>query len=81
MATSGQEFSSIQDAVNSGANQIVVEMGVYPETISLVSGVTVIGSGPNRTVIEPPPASMEPAVVSAEGVSGITLRGVHHRWR
>ena len=75
VATSGAEFSSIQAAVNSGANQVRVQTGVYQETLSLVSGVTVIGSGGSRSLIELPVASTASALVNAEGVLGATLRG------
>ena len=75
VATSGAEFSSIQAAVNSGANQVRVQTGVYQETLSLVSGVTVIGSGGSRSLIELPAASTAPALVNAEGIVGATLRG------
>lgn len=75
VGTSGQEFSSIQAAINSGANRVQVEAGVYQETINLASGVTVIGAGANRSVIEAPVGSGAAALVQAEGSTGTTFRG------
>ncbi|MCP4361103.1 MAG: tandem-95 repeat protein, partial [Chloroflexi bacterium] len=70
VGTSGQEFSSIQQALNSGANQITVMPGVYQEAVALPSGVALVGAGANRTIITPPDNNPPASLVRAEGVVG-----------
>jgi hypothetical protein len=79
-AGGGEEFTSIQAAVHSGANRVLVRPGVYPEPFYLVSGVEVIGACADKTLIELPGGSSAPALVRAEGVvraglSRLTLAG------
>jgi parallel beta-helix repeat protein len=65
-------FATIREAVESGAARVLVHPGRYPQTFYLVSGVEVIGSGAELTIIEPPngPAA---TLVTAEGVAGASL--------
>ncbi len=80
VAPSGKEFTSIQEAINSGANYVVVETGLYEEPFYLVSGVEVVGNSADLVIIEPPATPNVPAVARAEGVvdaslSRVTLNG------
>jgi len=73
VGTSGEEFSSIQDAINSGANRVIVRTGEYEEPFYLVSGVSVAGTGPDRVYLSMPNSSTVPALVTAEGVNDALL--------
>ncbi|MFN8496885.1 MAG: FG-GAP-like repeat-containing protein [Anaerolineae bacterium] len=71
--TWGQDaFASIQAAIGSGAGQVLLGPGVYQEPFSLVSGVQVIGSGADATIVSGAPISPT-AIVQADGISGATL--------
>jgi hypothetical protein len=65
-------FASIREAVETGAARVLVHPGRYPQTFYLVSGVEVIGSGAEQTIIEPP-AGSSAALVTAEGVARASL--------
>jgi len=65
-------FAGVQDAIDSGTNRVVVESGNYAESIYLVTGVSVVGSGAASTVLS---GSGGSALVSAEGVVGASLSG------
>ena len=65
-------FGTIREAVESGAARVLVHPGRYPQTFYLVSGVEVIGAGAETTIIEPP-AGAPSALVTAEGVVGVSL--------
>ncbi len=65
-------FASIQTAIGSGAQQVLLGPGVYREPFSLVSGVQVIGSGADATIVTAAPISPT-AIVQADGISGATL--------
>ncbi len=72
------EFSTVVEAINSGANRVLVRPGLYQEPFQLVSGVQVIGAGADKTFLSSENGS--PALVRAEGVvrsglSGFTLKG------
>jgi hypothetical protein len=71
----GDDFISIQEAIDSGANHVLIEPGVYREAFYLVSGVEVRGTNAGLTFIEPPSGGA-PALVTAEGVAGATLSHV-----
>lgn len=71
VAGSGEEFTSIQAALLSGANRVSIRAGIYPQTFYLVSGVSVAGSG-DDTIIQPPSPGSG-AIVTAEGVVGSSL--------
>ena len=60
-------FSSIQAAINSGANLVTIEPGQYLEAFYLLNGVPVRGSRADLTVIEAPGGAAQ--VVQAEGLS------------
>jgi hypothetical protein len=47
-------FNSIQDAIASGAQKVLIDPGIYRERISLVNGVSIFGSGAGLTVLAPP---------------------------
>ena len=47
-------FNSIQDGVDSGAQRVLIEPGVYRERVALVNGVSLYGSGAGLTVLAPP---------------------------
>ncbi|MFN8474386.1 MAG: Ig-like domain-containing protein [Anaerolineae bacterium] len=71
--TWGQDaFAGIQAAIGSGAEQVLLGPGVYPEPFSLVSGVQVIGSGADATIVTGNPISPT-AIVQADGISGARL--------
>ncbi len=74
VAPSGVEFTSIQDAILSGANTVVVKPGQYPQSFYLISGVNVLGSRADQTILEPLPGHTGP-LVTAEGVVGVRLSG------
>jgi hypothetical protein len=75
VAPSGTEFSDIQGAILSGANRVLLRPGSYDQRFYLVSGVEVIGSGAESTIITPPPGSYD-SLVTAEGVVGAALTRV-----
>ncbi|MCW5849363.1 MAG: VCBS repeat-containing protein, partial [Anaerolineae bacterium] len=66
-------FSSIQAAINSGANRVLLGPGVYQEAVYLASGVQVIGSGADLSMVQPPVGPVPAALVTAEGVHRATL--------
>jgi hypothetical protein len=66
-------FASIQAAIDSQARRVLILPGVYNETFHLVSGVQVIGSGAESTIIQLPAGSTSPALVNAEGVAAASL--------
>ena len=68
-------MSSIQDAIDSGAQQIRIRPGVYQEPFYLVNGVEIIGGGADLTIIEPTPGYTG-TLVSAEGIVGASLARV-----
>ncbi len=74
VAPSGAEFTNIQDAILSDANTVVVKPGQYPQSFYLISGVNVLGSRADQTILEAPPDHTTP-LVSAEGVVGARLSG------
>ncbi len=74
VAPSGEEFTNIQDAILSDANTVVVKPGQYPQPFYLISGVNVLGSRADQTILEPPPGHTTP-LVTAEGVVGARLSG------
>ena len=47
-------LSRLVEAVESGAARVLVHPGRYPQTFYLVSGVAVLGSGAEVTIIEAP---------------------------
>ena len=62
-------FATIREAVESGAARVLVHAGRYPQTFYLISGVDVMGTGAESTIVEPP-AGTGGTLVSAEGVAG-----------
>jgi hypothetical protein len=68
-------FATVRAAVESGAARVLVHPGRYPQSFYLVSGVEVVGSGAELTVIEPPAGSAA-TLVTAEGVAGASLARV-----
>ncbi len=75
-------FDSIQAAIDSGALRVRVRPGRYLERIQLVSGVSVIGSGADQSIIEAPGALAPGArgVAQIEGgalimIARVTLSG------
>ncbi|MFN8475367.1 MAG: Ig-like domain-containing protein [Anaerolineae bacterium] len=73
-------FSTIQSAINSGAQRVLVGPGVYREAVTLKTGVKLIGAGADTTVIGPPSTSLllpaPQAVVLASGASNALLSRV-----
>ncbi len=63
----------IQTAIDSGANRVLVDPGVYPENIYLPSGVTLQGADAGSTLIT---GSGAQATVSIEGVFSASLAGL-----
>ena len=69
----GQDaFATVREGVESGAARVLVHPGRYPQTFYLVSGVSVIGSGAENTIIEAPAGSAA-TLVTAEGVTHASL--------
>ena len=68
-------FATVREAVESGAARVLVHPGRYPQTFYLVSGVAVLGSGAEVTIIEAP-VSGAGTLVTAEGVAHATLARV-----
>lgn len=68
-------FATVREAVESGAARVLVHPGRYPQTFYLVSGVAVLGSGAEVTIIEAPAGSAG-TLVTAEGVAHATLARV-----
>jgi len=68
-------FATVREAVESGAARVLVHPGRYPQRFYLVSGVDVIGSGAETTIIEPPVGTAA-TLVTAEGVAGSSLARV-----
>ena len=66
-------FVSIQEAIDSGATRVLVRPGTYEEPFYLVSGVQVIGTGADLSIVQPPSGPAPAALVTAEGVAGVTL--------
>ena len=69
---------SIQTAIDSGAQRVLVEPGIYQENIVIPGGVELIGAGADNTILQPPAGA--DWLISAEGVvhssiSGIALDG------
>ena len=73
VGVSGEEFTSIQAAINSGANRVLLQPGNYEEDFYLVSGVSVAGVGSDRVYVSSPTGSSAPALVTAEGVNEALL--------
>ncbi|MCP4542038.1 MAG: hypothetical protein GY832_33345 [Chloroflexi bacterium] len=74
VGTSGSaDYVSIQAAINSGASRVLVEPGVYAETITLTNNVLVAGSGADRTILTFPDGVTDTVLVSADGISNTTL--------
>jgi len=69
----GEEFTSVQAAIDSGANRVELRPGTYQQTFYLMSGVEVMGNGADLTIVEPPDGNTDPALVRAEGVAGAEL--------
>ena len=65
-------FATIRGAVESGAARVLVHSGRYPQTFYLISGVDVMGTGAESTIVEPP-AGTGGTLVSAEGVAGASV--------
>ena len=63
-------FISIQSAIDSGANRVTIQPGVYNQSFYLLSGVDVVGSGAELTVIQP----VSP--IQAAGVMNANLQRV-----
>jgi subtilisin-like proprotein convertase family protein len=74
VAPSGEEFTSIQAAIGSGANRVLVRPGVYQEPFYLVSGVEVIGARADQTIVES--AGNATTLARAEGIVGASLSRV-----
>ncbi|MEM7797743.1 MAG: dockerin type I domain-containing protein [Chloroflexota bacterium] len=72
----GATYTSIQAAIDSGATRVLVQPGVYAEAITLTTGVTLIGSGPDRTVLRLPGGSSASALVTASGISNAALQNM-----
>ncbi|KAA3664489.1 MAG: tandem-95 repeat protein, partial [Chloroflexi bacterium] len=72
MPVTATTTAGIQDAINSGANRVIVKPGIYEESLYLVNGVEIVGSNPDWVIVRPPNGSTLP-LVHAEGVAGTSL--------
>ena len=70
------DYSSIQAAIDSGIARVLIEPGVYNETITLKDNITVAGSGAGLTTITMPGGNSATALVTIDGVTNATLRNV-----
>ncbi|MFZ0545430.1 MAG: cohesin domain-containing protein [Candidatus Promineifilaceae bacterium] len=69
----GADYTSIQAAINSGADRVLVQPGVYYEAITLTNDVIVAGSGTGLTYLGFPKDGSATALVTADGVSNASL--------
>ncbi len=67
------DYTSIQAAIDSGATRVLIQPGIYEETITLTSNVTVIGSGADRTYLKFPTGVTTTVLVEADGISNTVL--------
>ena len=80
-------YDSIQTAIDTGANYVLLGPGVYREPFYLLSGAQVAGSGADYTLIEAPPSLVGPLVhaegTAATGLSRLSLvgNGLSEGWR
>lgn len=75
VAPGGNVYRTIQAAVNSGNNLIFIYPGVYPENLTVASGVTLKAiDGPLFTCLQASPGS--PAVDVSQGTRGVKLIGL-----
>ncbi|MBK7895414.1 MAG: tandem-95 repeat protein [Anaerolineaceae bacterium] len=65
--------TGIQAMINTGANQVIVQPGIYEEDVYLVNGVELIGTNPDWTVIRPLHNSTSTALVRAMGSNGASF--------
>ncbi|MFN8474924.1 MAG: NosD domain-containing protein [Anaerolineae bacterium] len=65
-------FSGIQAAINAGAQRIMVGPGVYREALTLRTGVQVIGSGADATIVQSPSSTVT-KLVTISGASNASL--------
>ncbi|MFN8485853.1 MAG: hypothetical protein U0768_22660 [Anaerolineae bacterium] len=65
-------FADIQSGINSGAQKVLVNPGLYRQSVYLVNGVRVFGSGAALTVVAPPKTASG-ALIGAEGVRAAGL--------
>ncbi len=67
-------FNDIQSGINSGAQRVLIEPGLYRQRIYMVNGVDLFGTGAALTVLAPPNASSG-FLIGAEGVkdAGVAL--------
>lgn len=65
--------TGIQAMINTGANQVIVQPGIYEEDVYLVNGVELIGTNPDWTVIKPLSGSAAEALVRAMGSNGASF--------
>lgn len=65
--------TGIQAMINTGANRVIVQPGIYEEDVYLVNGVELIGTNPDWTVIKPLSGSTADALVRAMGSNGASF--------
>ena len=80
VAVSGGDYNSIQAAIDSGASRVLIQPGIYEEAITLASGITLIGSGADRTILRPPTTITNTPFITASAInngsiSNLTLLG------
>ncbi|MGB3221031.1 MAG: Ig-like domain-containing protein, partial [Anaerolineae bacterium] len=71
-------YTSLQAAILSGAQRVLLEPGVYQEPAWLVSGVQVLGAGAETTILQPTTQAKagqvtSTALLSGEGISSATV--------
>jgi hypothetical protein len=68
-------FNSIQAGIDSGAQTVLIDPGMYNEQIALVNGVSLFGSGAGLTYLAPPATVNEASgfLVGAENVRHTSL--------
>ncbi|MFN8482271.1 MAG: hypothetical protein U0768_04305 [Anaerolineae bacterium] len=75
-------FNDIQSGINSGAQRVLIEPGLYRQRIYLVNGVSLFGTGAALSVLAPPNATSS-FLVGAEGIKDagvalLTITGDNH---
>ena len=73
LSVNQRRYASIQDAIDSGANDITIEAGAYAESFYMLSGVTLAGAGAELTSITMPAGDSATSLIKMEGVRGATL--------
>jgi hypothetical protein len=73
---SGADFTTIQAAINSGADRVLIQPGVYKEMLTISGDVIIAGSGADLTWIQFPDGVVPSVLVDVNGASNVSLMNV-----